>query len=176
LAFELSSGHTVVEVVEQPTGLSFQKKISPDYYSHLIWIQQESIGSTDRCRWLWNTLDCFAEELRHAPHDIDLSWRSASLNPLLVRAFYEIPDENPKEIESRVRDELVTRNLLVGDWERFYMELDVILSVYDGRWTPIRSLAAQPNATHPAEEKSTTKQKPPAEGGVIMRIFGTLTY
>jgi hypothetical protein len=125
---------TIVDIMANANGSSFQRKICGDYNRHLFWILQESVGTTDRCRWISYVLDSFAEELRRAPHDMDNHWRSASLNSLLVRAFYGIEDDKPKKIESHASLELSVDSPGVDDWGNFYMELDVISAKYNERW------------------------------------------
>ena len=156
----------MVNGVEQSTGDSFQRKISPYYFQHLVWIQQHSVGGTDRCRWLWSILDNFGDEVSHCPNELDPSWRSRALNPLLVRAFYETPDEDPKAIEEQACKELgissankkKSPSLRVADWETFYLCLDVIHSGYDERWHASRSPTAPQETMHPAQEEPSPLQ------------------
>jgi len=142
--------------MEQLSGYPFQKRISPDYYAHLMWIQQESVGSTARCKWLWYVLDCFATELSRIPDGTPVSWRSSALNPLLVRAFYGIPDDDAKEIESRVLTIMDADSLLVQIWERFYIDIYAVHSTNDRRWTLMRGQTLRPTRGDP------TEQPPPA--------------
>ena len=145
--------------MHQPTGSAFQKKIHGDYYSHVTWIQQQSMGTSDRCRWLWFVLDSFAAELRGVP-DVQIEvWRSATLNPLLVRAFHGIPDDDSKQIERVVAAQMVGDALNLKVWQEFYMNLDVINSAYCHRWTAMRS-TGPPTGDLPREDKDQSQKDP----------------
>lgn len=124
----------MVQVLDPSTGSLFQRQIAAEYCHHLRWIQEESVGNSDRCRWLCNVLDCFAEELENLPNTMNLSWRSRSLNPLLVRAFYLIPDSNAKMVEKEGHRVLRTTTPLLKDWQAFYIDIDVISSSYESLW------------------------------------------
>ena len=93
-------------------------------------------------------LDSFAVELRRLSDGIDVEWRSAVLNPLFVRAFRLIPDDDAQEIGKRVAIVMRKDRLQVSDWETFYMELDVISKTYNDTWLSVRPHSCSPNHVH----------------------------
>lgn len=111
----------------------FQRSIAQEYYRHLCWIQQESAGADLRCRWLWNILDHLAEELEKLPDGVQESWRSCTLNSLLVRAFYEVKDLDPKSVQPFVSP---LKPLHV--WSQFYHDIDVISTDYADLWDKLK--------------------------------------
>src|SRR6267143_551204 len=76
--------------------------IPAEYHPHLMWIHQESLGDLQESKWLQNVIDCFAEELCAIQSDIDASWRSLSLNCLMVRTFNSMPYNDQVEIMKKV--------------------------------------------------------------------------
>ena len=142
LKHELMLDCTVINICQQSTGNRWQRKIPREYHRHLIWIQQESTGDSQRSRWLKKVIDVFVEELQEVPSDFS-SWRSAVLHPLLMRAFYEMPEDNPKAITAEAAAWLRTGSpkLLLENWLQFYFEIDPINEEYDARWARIKSKA-----------------------------------
>lgn len=147
LDVQLTPEHTVVGIIEQPTGTCFQRRISCQYYRHLRSIQWESAERTERGRWLRSVLDEFAQELVQLAEDPDSSWRARTLNSVLVRRFYEIKEEDPKVIQNRAALELdsSSRSLRVEEWKAFYLQLDVINAAFDNNWAPVGSGASTSN-------------------------------
>jgi hypothetical protein len=138
--------HTVVKVVNQDETVSFQKMIHPAYYRHLIRYQEESVGASERCRWLWKVLDRFAEELQKLPDTVEDSWRSYTLNPLLTRAFHALSDHDQTGIEKCMFS--ITNKTMKAS-KKFYLELDILTHVE--RWNGLFPEEARPEDSHQAK-------------------------
>jgi hypothetical protein len=128
-------GFTGVEIQELSTGQKFQRSIPVGYYPHLIWIGLSSMEHSGRAAWLRNLLDLFAEELQSLT-SIPPDWRSPSLNPLLVRTFYDVGHKDCREIKATVGQVLqLSPNVLKRHhWVDFYTRLDVIDPGYLDTW------------------------------------------
>ena len=121
------------------------------YIFHLHWMIRESSpldepGSTQHQRslWLQQVLDAFADEIQTGE---DLTgWRSATLNPVLVRAFHRADDFDGKAIVKIAGKAAGTppRRLTLKHWEGFYLNLDVVAPVHHGSWCDIKSIASIP--------------------------------
>lgn len=134
----LDSSCTVVSIQELSTGTKFQKRIPAEYHPHLTWIKIESTGSLQRSRWLQNVLDCFVDELRPVS-EFPASWRSTTLNSLLVRAFYRLPDEDPKAINDGFYDIMgLGWTPRLTDWNLFYSGFDVVGEAHLGKWEEVK--------------------------------------
>lgn len=77
-------------------------------------------------------LDRLAEELHELPDMADDSWRSYTLNPLLARAFYSLPDQNQEAIEQTI---FYQKPTTVETCRSFYSALDFL--TYAKRWDKI---------------------------------------
>ncbi|KAF9643521.1 hypothetical protein BDM02DRAFT_3191508 [Thelephora ganbajun] len=142
LRFWSDSNATIMDVTELSTQDSFRTTISGNYRFHLAWIQLESVGDSKRCKWLQNVLDHFAEELSQAPRGgADPLWRSPVLNPLLMRVFYQVPDDQAKSIKEKVVA-VVARSArkdpTIEDWKDFYTSCDVINPTFETCWTKLK--------------------------------------
>ena len=128
-------GFAGIEIQELSTGQKFQRSIPAEYYHHIIWIGLGSRGDSGRAAWLRNLLDLFADELKLLK-SIPPDWRSPSLNPLLVRTFYDVGDKDCREIKVVVGEVLgLSPNVLNHrHWVDFYTGLDVIDSGYLDAW------------------------------------------
>lgn len=131
---------TVVDVLEHSNNASFTIRIPADYHPHLVWTQKESIGTSSRARWLQNVLDHFAEELRAVLPEVDSSWRSYSLQCLLVRAFNSVQDDDKEAIEQRaiVKTNPSLKKLSLSEWLHFYTYIDVASSKYESLWKLVK--------------------------------------
>ena len=141
VTIKLASDCTEVTVSNRSTGDKWQRMIAIEYHRHLAWILAESTQDSRRSLWLQNVLDCFVDELREIPSELFTSWRSAALNPLLVRAFHYIPDDDPKQISKRASSWLMAATMNIPEWETFYTNSDVISQGYDPVWDKIKPRA-----------------------------------
>ena len=167
MVFTLTPDCTAVDVIGLSSQPSFRKRIAPEYCYHLKWIQEEATDHSPSGMWLWNILDCFAEELCPLPDKICLSWRSAALNPLLMRAFYHIPHHEPDAIQTKVSAMLSRSSLRVRDWQVFYLGLDVIFSCYSDSWALVKPKRMETNIGDLAEGSPVENitQPEPLKGG-----------
>lgn len=124
----------MVHVLELSTGANFKKRIPDLYHPQLTWITRESKEKGPSSKWLQNVMDCFAEELRSV-QEFSPTWRSTSLNSLLMRRFYSIPHGDPKRIAVMV-NEIVQAGgrVTIKHWIEFYTGLDVISREYFPEW------------------------------------------
>jgi len=131
----------MVDVLELSTGNWLpQMQIPVEYFPHLTWIQQESVGDSTRSKWLSNILDCFVEELQKLPPHVHPSWRSTSLNPLLVRRFNGLADEDVPGITNMVMEINGGGAPTLEDWKDFYIDIDVISLSRWKRWSLIEGI------------------------------------
>jgi hypothetical protein len=138
--------HTVVTVVSNEGSSTFERMIPQEYYLHLCWIQQESVGTSDRCRWLWNILDCLAEELEELSDRAGDSWRSPILNSLLTRAFYGLSDQDQAKIEEHISQH--GDPITMDHCRAFYFDKDVIHRNYVPRWNKLKPNTANSDRNH----------------------------
>ena len=162
-----SLNYTEVTVTNRSTGKSFQKKIPSEYHFHLGWIEQESTEGSRRSKWLQNVMDHLAEELDKAPLDLQPSWRSASLNALLVREFHGVMDSDGAELQKRAATLVGVpgETLTPQNWEHFYFGVDVISGNYKDRWKdtkpqPPGNLAIASTAKEVEEQDPSTSRFP----------------
>lgn len=135
LRSEQSPHWTRVYIKELSTGKDFRANVPREYHFHLSWIGRESAEGGNRGLWLLNVLDCFVDELLEHPSEFS-SWRSSTLNPLLVRTFFEAEGDGPGLLRTKLATRLQTEAKLLGveDWKQFYHNQDVIGSSYDVIW------------------------------------------
>jgi len=79
-------------------------------------------------------MDLFIDELQQSLPEVSSSWRSAVLNPLLVRAFHGIRGDDGEKVVKVARQLLQKKVLVAKDFAKFYTQCDVIHKAYDGRW------------------------------------------
>jgi hypothetical protein len=118
--------------------------------------------NADRSVWLRNVLDHFAEELLQTPSEACQSWRSSSLNSLLVRAFHRLPDDNPNKVLARVSNSWAQNplNVTTKAWEAFYFDIDVIWEEYADRWGDIKPQITHPDGSDLLADRSNTNETP----------------
>ena len=125
----MTPSHTEVTISEVGTANrnKLLVKIPRPYHVHLTRITEESVGISKRSGWLRHILDHFAAELRELKQNTTPpSWRSATLNCLIVRAFHCIPDDDEELLKRIFRilallgDCKGTRRMTESDWICLY--------------------------------------------------------
>jgi len=139
VSVELTTEHTVVNFSDHSAESVHQKLIPVEYYRHLIRIQNDSRSGLSHSRWLQTIMDCFIDELQGSSLDVSPSWRSAVLNPLLIRAFHGIQGDDEKTLVKAVTHLLEKKNLGVKDFGDFYTRFDVINEGYNSRWNSLEA-------------------------------------
>jgi hypothetical protein len=138
--------HSKVHLKQLQDGTEFQRRIPTEYHFHLAWIQQESKQNYPESAWLRNVMDHFAEELLKFPSVACPSWRSASLNSLLMRAFNNIFNNKATPIEKFVSSLVGEPEMLnIVDWQEFYFDANVINCKYDTHWASRKPQTICPN-------------------------------
>ena len=81
-------------------------------------------------------MDHLAEELDKAPLHLQPSWRSASLNALLMREFHGVMDSDGVELQKRAATLVGVpgETLTPQNWEHFYFGINVISGNYKDHW------------------------------------------
>jgi len=100
-------------------------------------------------------VDKLLEHLLHVPS----FWRSSSLNPLLMRAFVWVDNNNAAQLKQRLSSILATEFELLKweHWNDFYHEQDTLNSTYNGLWAEIKPQLAEPDDGH-------------CEGGLVAEV------
>ena len=79
-------------------------------------------------------MDHFIDELQQSLPKVSSSWRSAVINPLLVRAFHAIQGNSGEKVVRAAKQLLQKKVLVPRDFANFYTYCDVIHKGYDGHW------------------------------------------
>ena len=139
LITRLVSNCTVVKAFELSTGAEFRKRIPGLYHPHLSWIEHELTRRPSTSKWLQAVMDCFADELRQE-EEFPSTWRSRSLNSLLIREFCGIPHDDPKAISRCAAGKmlLARTTLTVDQWWEFYTHVDVVGPRFHPTWAEIK--------------------------------------
>lgn len=163
-----------VEIQQRSTGHSSSAKIPALYHPHLTWIRWESSQNTPRSKWLQNVLDFFVQELHEIQSDVDSSWRSLSLNSLLIRTFDCIPHEDENAI-MRMAPAKIDPGLdqfdRLDQWLRYYTRIDAVGLGYKPRWMSLKPYFFSQNGEATSmEEILHSKHQLPGMTGCLRKL------